>query len=286
MKKPTIAFLYDFDRTLSSKDQQEYTFIPSLGLTADEFWSKADDLANKYQMDRILGYMKLMLDESIKKGLPITREAFNELGKKVELLPGVDTWFERINKFGKECGFNVEHYILSSGLKEIMEATPIAKYIKRIFACEYHYDENGNADWPKNLVNYTTKTQFLFRISKGSLELNDDSKVNMEVKTRAVKYENMIYIGDGITDVPCMTLIRDKHGYAIALYHKNKKSKISKLLLDDRVDFACLANYEEGSDLESSVKKIIEKIKIQEELNEKFNQQLKEAKKYEVENND
>lgn len=260
--KPTIAIMYDFDKTLSEKDQQEYTFIPSLGMTAKEFWSESDLLAKECQMDRILAYMFLMIKQAKKKGIPITRKAFQDLGKDVLLLPGVKTWFKRINDYGKSIGVKIEHYILSSGLKEIMEGTPIAKNFKRIYACEFHYNTNSNADWPSQVVNYTTKTQFLFRISKGSLDLYDDSIVNSHVasKNRSVPYKNMIYIGDGMTDVPCMTVVKDKGGQSIALYHGKKCESVHKLISEDRVNFACPANYSKNSELETVVKMIINKM--------------------------
>lgn len=273
--KTTIAIMYDFDKTLSEKDQQEYTFIPSLGITAKEFWSEADRLAKDSQMDRILAYMFLMIKQARKNNIPITREAFQKLGEDVGLLPGVKTWFKRINDYGKSKGVRIEHYILSSGLKEIMEGTPIAKNFKRIFACEFHYNTNKNADWPSHVVNYTTKTQYIFRISKGALDLYDDSTVNsyMPETSRTVPYSNMIYIGDGMTDVPCMKLVKDRGGESIALYHGKKCEQVIKLIDDHRVNFACNANYSKNSELETIVKKIIDKMTIDNQLNDTLTDQ-------------
>lgn len=279
MKKPTIALMYDFDKTLSYKDQQEYTFIPSLGMEASEFWGEADKISKENNMDRILAYMFLMIKQARKKDVPITREAFQKLGADVILLPGVKTWFKRINQYGKEKGVNIEHYILSSGLKEIMEGTPIAKYFKRIYACEFHYNTNGNADWPSQVVNYTTKTQFIFRISKGALDLYDDSSVNsyMPITMRSVPYSNMIYIGDGLTDVPCMKLVRDRGGESIALYHGNNKERVQKLLVEKRVGFVCPANYSKGSELETLIKKTIDRMVFADGLAREHEKQLDEA---------
>lgn len=279
MSKSTIALMYDFDKTLSFKDQQEYSFIPSIGMEAKEFWGEADKLARTTNMDRILAYMYLMIKEAKKKDIEITREAFNNLGKDVELLPGVKTWFKRINEYGNEKGVEIEHYILSSGLVEIIEGTPIAKYFKRIYACEFHYNNAHNADWPGRVVNYTTKTQFIFRISKGALDLCDDSVVNSYVSQtqRSVPYSNMIYIGDGLTDVPCMKLVRDRGGEAIALYHKNDLGKVQKLLSEKRVGFACKADYRAGKELETTIKKVIDKMVIADELAKEHEIQVNEA---------
>lgn len=259
MKKPTIALMYDFDKTLSYKDQQEYTFIPSLGMKAEEFWAEADRIARENNMDRILAYMFLMIKQARKKDVPITREAFQKLGADVVLLPGVKTWFKRINDYGKEHGVKIEHFILSSGLKEIIEGTPIAKYFKRIYACEFHYNTNGNADWPSQAVNYTTKTQFIFRISKGALDLYDDSAVNSYMPTtkRSVPYSNMIYIGDGLTDIPCMTMLKKQGGKSIGVYVAKHKERVQQFLVDDRVNYVCPANYKENSYLDKTVKLII-----------------------------
>lgn len=279
MKKTTIALMYDFDKTLSYKDQQEYTFIPSLGMDAKTFWGEADKISRNNNMDRILAYMFLMIKQARKNDVPITKEAFQELGKDVILLPGVKTWFKRINDYGKAKGINIEHYILSSGLKEIMEGTPIAKYFKRIYACEFHYNTNGNADWPSQVVNYTTKTQFIFRISKGALDLYDDSAVNsyMSPTRRSVPYQNMIYIGDGMTDVPCMKLVRERGGESIALYHGNNKERVQNLLLENRVGYVCPANYSKGSELETLIKTVIDKMVIADELAKKHEIQFEEA---------
>ena len=259
MKKPTIALLYDFDKTLSGKDQQEYTFIPSLGMTASEFWGEADRISRENNMDRILAYMFLMIKQARKKDVEINRKAFEALGKDVELLPGVKTWFKRINDYGKSLGVEVEHYIISSGLAEIINGTSIAKEFKRVYACEFHYNNSGNADWPQQVVNYTTKTQFIFRISKGVLDTMDDKRLNSYTKAseRTIPYRNMIYIGDGLTDVPCMTVVKDRGGESIAIYHRGEKQTAEKLLREKRVTFMCKADYSQDSQLESIVKKII-----------------------------
>jgi roadblock/LC7 domain-containing protein len=163
-------------------------------MNAGEFWSEANRIAVKSDMDKILAYMYLMIKQAKKNDIPITKESFQNLGKDVVLFPGVKGWFKRVNQYGKEAGVEIEHYILSSGLKEIIEGTPIAKEFKKIYACEFHYNERGNADWPQQAVNFTTKTQFLFRISKGVLDVMDDVKLNRNIadNERRVPYRNMI----------------------------------------------------------------------------------------------
>ena len=205
-KKPIIAIMYDFDKTLSTRDMQEYSFIPKLGMSAKDFWEETDRLATAENMDRILAYLRLMLKKAAEKGVAVTRDKFVELGKDIEYFPGVEEWFSRINEFGKEKGVVVEHYVISSGLKEIIEGSSVYKNFKEVYACEFLYDHNGVAVWLKAAVNYTNKTQFLFRINKGVLELYKDGELNSytEESDRRVPFRNMIYVGDGMTDVPCM----------------------------------------------------------------------------------
>ena len=267
-KKHIIALMYDFDKTLCAKDMQEYSFIPNIGMKADEFWFEANKISVKNNMDRILAYMYLMLKTAKKKDLPITKEAFQELGQDVVLYKGVKSWFKRINDYGRSLGVEIEHYILSSGLKEIIEGTPIAKEFKKIYACEFHYNERGNADWPQQTVNFTTKTQFLFRISKGVLDVTDDVRLNTKIKDeeRRIPYYNMIYFGDGLTDVPCMKLVKQFGGHSIAIYNKKEKKKVEQLLVDERVNFICEGDYQKDSELEIIVKKLIQQVAASNDL--------------------
>ena len=163
-KKPIVALMYDFDKTLCTKDMQEYTFIPNVGMDPNDFWKESGQLSKTKKMDAILGYMHVMLEKAHAAKVSIRREEFVKMGQDLQFFPGVEGWFERINSIGKDLGLNVEHYIISSGLHEIIEGSNIYKEFKEVFACEYLYDENDVACWPKNAVNYTTKTQFLFRI--------------------------------------------------------------------------------------------------------------------------
>ncbi len=267
--KPILAFVYDFDKTLCSDDMQNFSFIPSLGMEPHEFWEKTAIFSERYGVEKILSYMYMMIYCCKKKNIAISREWLNSLGKDVKFYDGVTTWFERINSYGEEKGIKVEHYILSSGTKEIIEGTSIAKEFTRIFGCEFIYDENGIALWPKNTINYTSKTQYLYRISKGALDINDDEKVNQRIETKRVPFRNIVYLGDGMTDVPCMAIVREKGGRAIAVCPKGKEEKVKQLYADERINFYCYADYRSGSKLEKYAKLIIDATAVTEQLSKK-----------------
>ena len=266
MKK--IAIMYDFDKTLSNKDMQEYSLIPSLGYAnTSEFWQEVSAFSKQNKMDPILSYMFKVLEKS-KDGLGY--DSLKALGKDVEFFGGVEEWFARINEFGKEYGYEVEHYIISSGMKEMIKGTTIANNFRKIFACKYVY-ENNRAIWPGVCVNYTTKTQYIFRINKQVLDENDDDSLNtyVDMNARPIPFTRMIYIGDGITDVPCMRLVKEYGGNSIVVYNKNKtKSKmIAKKLIDEkRANFMCAADYTNNSRIDKIVKMIIKEISAKEEL--------------------
>lgn len=268
--KQVIAIMYDFDKTLCTKNMQEYSFIPNVGLKPSDFWEMSEKLSKKEKMDGVLAYMRLMITEAMKHDISIHREDFVKLGSSLKFYNGVTEWFDRINKYGQEKGVIVEHYIISSGLYEIIEGSSIFSKFKDVFACEFLYDVNGVACWPKNVVNYTTKTQFLFRINKGVTDLSDDKTLNEYTpeNNRRVPFRNMIYIADGLTDVPCMRLVKSNGGFSIAVYQSNKNSKeiSKKLMVDARVNFAVPANYTEGEKLDVLIKDIIDQMVINEKL--------------------
>ncbi|HOF84474.1 MAG TPA: HAD family hydrolase [Treponemataceae bacterium] len=274
MTMPVAAIMYDFDKTLCTRDMQEYSFIPGLGISADVFWAEAGKLAGK-GMDPILAYMYLMLKKARDADIPIRRENFVSLGHDIGFFPGIDEWFDRIDQYGRECGVAVQHFIISSGLKEIIEGSRIRDKFTKIYACEFHYDANGVADWPLLSVNYTTKTQFLFRINKGVLDGTDSDALNRYVpeEDRPVPFRNMIYIGDGLTDVPCMKLVKANGGHSIAVYGKNNRKKVEELLVDRRVDFLAPADYGPGKDLDVLVKRIIDRMSIVQDLYERHRSQ-------------
>ena len=277
MNKPIIAIMYDFDKTLCTRDMQEYTFIPSIGMEPHEFWAHTYDVAMEETMDNILTYMYCMVEKSHQTGNPLTRESLVACGKDIEYHPGVEGWFERINRYAAEAGVEVEHYVLSSGLKEIIEGTSIAKYFKKIYACEFLY-KDGQAYWPKMAVNYTNKTQFVYRINKGVLDINNDADLNSSRpdSEKRVFFSNMIYIGDGLTDVPCMKLVKQSGGHSIAIYSKGQQHKAAPLLKHGRVDWMFEADYNEGSELDNTMKLLLQQLAYYNKLKGMNEQQKKE----------
>lgn len=261
MTKPIVAIMYDFDKTLCTRDMQEYTFIPSVGMQPHEFWNHTAEVAAAETMDSILTYMYCMVEKAQQSGNPLTRESLVSCGKDIEYHPGVEGWFERINRYAEEAGVQLEHYVLSSGLKEIIEGTSIAKYFKRIYACEFMY-KDGQALWPKMAVNYTNKTQFVYRINKGVLDINNDTDLNNSRpdSEKRVFFSNMIYIGDGLTDVPCMKLVKQSGGHSIAIYSQGQQHKAAPLLRHERVDWMFEADYSEGSELDRTMKLLLQNL--------------------------
>ena len=280
MPKPTIGILYDFDKTLCTTDMQEYDFIKNLGMTSREFWGEAAAITEQHEVEKILAYMFVMIKMCKEKGIPLTEEYLRSCGEHVELFEGVLTWFDRINAFGESLGVNIEHYIISSGTYEIIQGTPIAKYFKRIYACRYMYDEKGEAVWPALAINYTLKTQYIYRISKGTLDVTDDYNLNrqQDESLRRIAYHNMIYIGDGMTDIPCMKLVKERGGKSIALYPEGHSDNVRPLVDDDRINYVCVANYAPDSPLEKIVKLMIEKMAILEKLRTQEIEQLSRFK--------
>lgn len=268
MRNNIIAIMYDFDKTLCAKDMQEYIFIPNLGMDSTKFWSEATDLRVSNKMDQVLTYMYLMLKKTADNNQTIKKEYLNNIGKDIELFNGLEDWFERINNYGKELGMKVEHYIISSGLKEIIEGSKIGKYFKEIYASEFYYNDEGNAVWPKLAVNYTNKTQFLNRINKGVLDISDDYSLNKKMleNDRRISTANMIYIGDGFTDVPCMKLTKDGGGVSIAVYNNNNSHTAVNLLKDNRINFIAPADYQENSNIDKIIKKVIRSMALNTEL--------------------
>ena len=281
MNKPIIALLYDFDKTLCTQDMQNYAFIPSLGMKPAEFWQEANTFGWLEHMDGILAYMYTMLRKSREKGLSITREQLVEMGRSIVLFPGVQDGFRRINEFGRTQGVEIEHYILSSGLREIIEGSGISHEFKEIYASEFYYDETGTPVWPKLDVNFTAKTQFVYRINKGVLDVANDRDLNasMPDDSKRVPFTNMIYVGDGLSDVPCMKMMRSYGGQAIAVYQPESRTAVEELLQKGRVDFIFPADYREGTGLDATVKNIIRKMAVTDLLAEEHAGQMSQIGK-------
>ena len=281
MRKNIIAIMYDFDKTLCAKDMQEYTFIPNLGINAPEFWKEADEIRKENKMDQVLTYMYLMFKKMVSNNRSLKRKYLNDMGKNIELFDGLEEWFERVNEYGESVGMKVEHYIISSGLKEIIEGTKIGKYFKQIYASEFFYNEDGNAIWPKLAVNYTNKTQFLSRINKGVLDISDDTSLNRKMidNARRISTANMIYIGDGYTDVPCMKLTKEGGGVSIAVYTDKTIKTAQNLLKEERINYLALADYTKDSEIDKIIKKVIQNMAINTEMKNITYKQKREIKK-------
>ena len=271
-EKPVLAICYDFDKTLSPDDMQAQGYIQSVGFDVGEFWKQSNSLASSNDMDQNLAYM-LTMKQTAEGRVLFTRQKLMDSGAEVALFPGVQNWFERIRTYGENRGVIVEHYIISSGLKEMIEGTAVAGEFKKIYASSFYYNENNVAIWPAQVVNYTNKTQFLFRIEKGVLDINDpgvnDSFAPDEMR---VPFRNMVYIGDSDTDVPCMKLVNVNGGYSIGVYNADTKdkTKVYKMMRENRIKYYALADYSESKDLDILLKAIIDRTAENEALESRF----------------
>lgn len=265
-KRPIVALIYDFDGTLSPGNMQEFGFIQAIGKDKAEFWAKNKKLSEENDANGILTYMYLMIQAAKNNGISLRRESFKRFGENVELFDGVKEWFTLVNDYGRSIGLDIRHYINSSGLKEMIEGTSIAKEFENIYACSFLYDVDGIAYWPAVAIDYTAKTQFLFKINKGIKEVSDNKKINQYIpeKERPIPFERMIYFGDGDTDIPCMKMIKEHGGHSIAVYangNSAKKATALQLVKDNRVNFVCRADYRAGKEINMVVKRILDKIK-------------------------
>lgn len=266
MDKSIIALIYDFDKTLTDRDMQDYTFIPSLNMTCEEFWRECNGMAREKKMDGILAMMHNMIKRARGKTV-LTADSLKELGKNVCYYNGVPEWFDLINEYGESKGVMIEHYIVSSGLKKIIEGTSIAPKFKAIFASEFVYDEDGVPYWPAIALNYTSKTQFLFRINKGIFDISDSETLNehLDERQRRVPFENMVYIGDGFTDVPSMKLTKLNGGHSIGVFD-DEPLFAQKMMSVGRINFMVKADYTKGSELYKIVTRIIDMLSAESEL--------------------
>ncbi|MEP1230735.1 MAG: HAD family hydrolase [Litorimonas sp.] len=274
-KQINAAIIYDFDGTLSPINMQEHEFIPKLGMDHEKFWAKTKTMAKENNASEILCYMYLMLREAGNQNIPIGRQSISDYGKNMELFEGVETWFDRTNKYAKSKGVKLSHYVISSGIKSLIEGTSIGKHFTKIFACDYIYDSDGKPVSPGVAVDYTAKTQYIFRINKGCEDQWDDRMINEHVsmENRPIPIENMIYIGDGPTDIPAMKMTSHYGGLSICVYKPNtpkKKARAYQLLNENRADCVARADYRAGKYLDEvvsaridhiSAAKIFEKIK-------------------------
>lgn len=268
-----LAVCYDFDRTLSPEDMQAQGYIQSIGYEVEKFWEESNALARANGMDSNLAYMYKMVQEA-EGNLVLNKAVLEEYGSRVALFPGVREWFGRIREYGKQHHVIVEHYIISSGLKEMIEGTDMAKNgeFEKIYASSFYFNERGVAKWLAQAINYTNKTQFLFRIEKGILDVNDPG-VNefFPPENIRVPFRNMVYIGDSDTDIPCMKLVNTYGGHSIGVYNPETqdKSKVFRMVKDNRIRYFAPADYTEGSELDLLLRAIIQKTAAYEVLENK-----------------
>jgi 2-hydroxy-3-keto-5-methylthiopentenyl-1-phosphate phosphatase len=261
----TIALIYDFDGTLSPKSMQDYTLLPKLGIPEREFWDEVQTEVRQTGAENMLVYMRLLLEKARERNISITRKDYRALAHKIRYFPGVEDWFDLIDNYVKTHGrgIRVKHYLISAGMREILDGVSIKNKFSRLYACEYHFNEQGVADFPKLVITDTTKTQYIFRINKGREDLAESINEHMSEGTRPIPFGNMIYIGDGMTDVPSMAVVKKYGGHAIAVYkdsNEHEKQTCLKLLAANRVDFIAKADYRDNRELHKRTRLLLDTI--------------------------
>ena len=260
----TIALVYDFDGTLSPLSMQEYTVFQELNIDPTEFWPEVKRVTRQNEASEVLTYMRMMAERIVQAQVPINKDRLGRLGSQIQYFPGVETWFERMNSFVREqtSGYvSLRHYIVSSGLREILQGTSIAKHFHTIFASQYSYDSFGRPVFVDRVITDVSKTQYLFRINKGLEDLSESVNEHMDEGIRPIPFSNMIYIGDGDTDVPSMAVTRKNGGHAFAVYTPGEsRKKCDVLFRANRVDAYFEANYSANSQLDLFVKNLLKKI--------------------------
>lgn len=264
----TIGLIYDYDQTLSPNYMQDEVLFPHFGINPTQFWKKSRELVDSEGYDGELAYLKALLDY-LAMDRP-TNADLRRLGGNLKFYPGLPALFEELNVVltDQHCmlGIKVEHYIVSSGLKALLDGSQLAPHVKKIFGCEFGEDADGRITFPKRVISHTTKTQYLFRINKGMLEPNEDVNDHMAPELRPIPFQNMIYVGDGPTDVPCFTLMKKYGGHALAVYNptETNRSSFKKCYqlsaLADRVKHIAPADYRPGSHLRLLLEEMVTEI--------------------------
>ena len=262
----TIALVYDFDGTLSPQPMQEYTVLPKIGMEPTEFWAKVNREARETESDMMLVYMRHIIEALELKRVDVKREDFASMARAIEYFPGVATWFNRMNAYVRRRSggqVKIAHYLISAGQKEILDGISIRKHFKRIYASEYYFNHHGVATFPKFLVTGTMKTQFLFRINKGIEAVTESIDEHMPEAQRPIPFQNIVYVGDGMTDVPSMALTKKSGGHAVAVYDPREdkgRATCMKLLDAGRVDYIAEADYRKDSKLSRRVQLLLDAI--------------------------
>jgi len=261
-----IALVYDFDGTLSPQPMQEYTVLPKIGVDPPAFWAQVARETRETQSDQMLVYMRLILEALERAQVDVKRADFVRMARAIKYFAGVEGWFARMNAYVKKKsggGVTLQHYLISAGQREILEGASIRKHFKQIYASEYHFNHHGVATFPKLLVTDTMKTQFLFRINKGKESITESINEHMDEAERPIPFQNIVYVGDGMTDVPSMALTKKNGGHTVAVYdRRNRKGKATciKLMHAGRADFIAEADYRRGSKLSTRVELLLDAI--------------------------
>ena len=265
-RRSTLALVYDFDGTLTPQPMQEYTVLPELGISGAEFWKEVDGEVQQTGGDSILTYMRLLVEKLEANKKHLSRETLRKLAADIRYYPGVETWFERIDDYVEQRTqgtVETRHYIISAGLSEILEGISIKHHFSRIYASQYYFDHHEAARFPTVVINDTAKTQYLFRINKGREAQLDTINEYMPEGDRPIPFQHMLYIGDGLTDVPCMTVVKNYGGFAVAVHKPRNQASMDicrKLVEANRIDFFAPADYGRGRVLERRVHTILDLI--------------------------
>ncbi|MGE0386560.1 MAG: HAD family hydrolase [Gammaproteobacteria bacterium] len=260
----TIALVYDFDGTLTPQPMQNYTVLPSLGVDADTFWAEVNREVARTGGDQMLTYMRLLVETVEQNRKHVTREDLRRLATGIVYFPGVEGWFARINDYVRKASggkVKVHHYLVSAGLREILEGVSIKREFERIYASQYFFDHHERATFPTVVINDTAKTQYLFRINKGRERPGESINEYMPENERPIPFTHLLYIGDGMTDVPSMTVTKKNGGHAIAVHRPRDEHTLEvcrTLARGNRIDYFAPADYRAGRTLERRVRVILD----------------------------
>lgn len=261
-----LALVYDFDGTLTPLPMQEYTVLPQLGIAGETFWAEVNREVRQTGGDPILTYMRLLVEKIEANKAHLSREALRSLARGIRYFPGVTGWFDRINAYVRERSegaVETRHYIISAGLSEILEGISIKHHFERIYASQYHFNHHEVACFPTIVINDTSKTQYLFRINKGREDTHQSINDYMPEEERPIPFSQMLYLGDGLTDVPCMTVAKKYGGFAIAVHDPAREGSLAtcrELVRADRIDYFAHADYRPGRELEKRVRTLLDLI--------------------------
>jgi hypothetical protein len=265
----TIAIVYDYDQTLSPSYMQDETVFPAFGINSESFWRRCSELVRDNGYDNELAYMKVLLD-TLGMDRP-TNADLKSLGQKLNFYKGIPEMFEQfrnglLTEEQLSYGISVEHYVISSGLKVLIDGSRLQPYVRAIFGCEFDVDEQDRITFPKRVISHTQKTQYLFRINKGLLDVTQDVNDHMDAAIRPIPFPNMIYLGDGPTDVPCFTVMKKNGGEAIAVYNPDDPARVGfkkcyQLSTHaDRVKHIAPADYRPKTHLRMLLEEMVEEI--------------------------